>query len=394
LRISIVATAALAAGIAFSQGGAAFASGRSASLPAGFISMNTDEAALNAKVNFLGQLKQMHANGVTRIRIQFSWKLAQPYANWSDVPSNRQSQFVNEPGAAPTDFQGTDLVVAAAALRGISITPVVLYSPGWDASPKGNHVQPAHDQPYAQYLSELVKRYGPGGTFWKSNPSIPANPIVRWQVWNEPELGYFWDTTPFAPSYVKLLRLAHNAIKAADPSASVVLGALTNHSWDDLKSIYKVNGSKGLFDVVAADPYTRSASGVITILGYIRQVMNQNGDKQKPIVATEVGWPAPQGKSQKQFGFDTTPKEAATRLSQLMPLMVKDRQQLGLGGYYYYTWLSNYQKGSVSPFNFAGLLRLHGKRICAEQTFSVFHRLAASEEGRTAGGSTPKSCSS
>src|SRR6202035_3982060 len=142
---------------------------------------------------------------------------------------------------------------------------------------------------------------------------------------------------------------------------------LTNHSWSDLQSIYKVHGSGSLFDAVAADPYTRSAQGVMTILGYIRKVMNQYGDNHKPIVATEVGWPAPQGRSQKQFGFDTTEKEAATRLSQLMPLMVKDRLKLGLGGYYYYTWLSNYRKGSVSPFNFSGLLRLHGKNVCAEQ---------------------------
>ncbi len=363
-------------------------------MPTGFIGMNADESALSAKANPAKQLGMMRANGASRVRVQFSWRDAQPYASWKDVPPHQRGEFTDGPGGVPTDFGGTDLYVAAAAVEKVSLTAVVEYSPSWDASPKGNHVQPAHDKPYGQYLTALAKRYGPGGSFWKANPSLPADPIVRWQIWNEPELGYFWDTRPFAPSYVGLLRVAHNAIKAVDPSATVVLGALTNHSWSDLASIYKVHGSRRLFDEVAADPYTRSAQGVITILGNIRKVMNKNGDKNKPLLASEVGWPAAVGKTKKQYGFDTNSQGQATKLSQLMPLLVSNRQKLGLGGYYYYTWMSSYKHGAPTPFAFSGLLRLHGKQVCAEPSYAVFRKAALSEQAMKPTGSTPHRCSS
>lgn len=367
----------------------------SASVPTGFIGMNIDESALSGRADPGQQLRLIRASGAPRVRIQFSWKLAQPYASWKDVPASESSQFTTGPGGVPTNFEGTDLVVAAAAEEGISLTPTVVYSPRWDASKKGTHVQPARDRPYGQYLSALVKRYGAGGTFWSSNPSIPFDPIVRWQIWNEPELGYFWDTKPFARSYVALLRVAHHAIKASDPSATVLLAALTNHSWDDLSSVYKVRGSRSLFDVVTVDPYTRSAQGVITILGYLRKVMDKYGDSRKSLIATEVGWPAAVGKSTKQFGFDTNSKGQASKLSQLMPLLASNRQKLNLGGWYYYTWMSSYKRGSYSPFTFSGLLRGSGRspRACAVPAYSVFRRGALSEQGQPVSGPTPRNCS-
>lgn len=375
--------------------GASSASHATASVPVGFIGMNIDESALSARANPGKQLGLIHASGAPRVRVQFSWRLAQPYASWKDVPASQSSNFTSGPGGIPTDFEGTDLVVAAAAERGISLTPVVLYSPRWDASTKGNRVQPAKDKPYGEFLSALVKRYGPGGSFWTSNPSIPPDPIVRWEVWNEPELGYFWNTTPFARSYVALLRVAHHAIKAADPTANVLLAALTNHSWSDLASIYKVHGSRSLFDVVSVDPYTRSAHGVITILGLVRKVMNQYGDSRKSLIATEVGWPAAVGQSKKQFGFDTNSSGQASKLSQLMPLLVQNRQKLGLGGWYYYTWMTSYKRGSYSPFTFAGLLRGSGRnaRSCAVPAYSVFRQGALSEQGQPVRGPTPPNCS-
>ncbi len=363
-------------------------------VPAGFIAMNLDGAELSGQADLGTALKQVREVGINQVRMTFSWQNAQPYASWSKVPADRRDQFVSGPGGIPTDYEFTDLFVAGAAEEGESVLPVVVYAPRWDGSPNGNHVQPGKDGPYAEYLSGLVKRYGPNGSFWKQYPTIPKHPIVSWEIWNEPELGYFWDTKPFAPSYVKLLRMARAAIRAVDPSAKIVLAALTNHSWDDLQAIYKVHGSRRLFDAVAADAYTRSARGVITILGYVRKVMNQNHDARKPFVATELGWPAAEGKTKVQFGFDTTTKGQAQKLSQLMPLLAKNRQRLGLSAYYYYTWGSNYRRGTTSPFNFSGLLRVHKTHACAQPSYSVFRQNLSSEEGIHLSGATPKRCSS
>jgi len=324
----------------------------------------------------------MEASGVGVVRVGFEWSEAQPYASWSDVPASRHSFYTSGPGGVPTDYRFTDRIVGLAARHDLTVLPVVTYAPAWDGSPAGNHVQPARDRPYASYLRALVMRYGPRGTFWASNPGIPRRPITSWQVWNEPELSTNWNTFPFADSYVRLLRIAHDAIKRADPSARVVLAALTNFGWRDLASIYNVSGSRALFYEVASNPYTAKPSGVITILGKFRQVMDQHGDRAKPMVATEVGWPSALGKSSQNFGINTTERGQARKLSQLLPMLASNRRRLGLAGFFYYTWVTP-DPPHGGPFAYAGLLRLDQAkhRIVPKPAYWAFRRAVRKLEG-------------
>ena len=211
--------------------------------------MMVDGPVLQNGVDLPRQLDKMVASGVESLRAVFSWNDAQPYASWSDVPSSLIGKFVSTPGGLPTDFSQTDQIVGLAARRGLSVLPVPMYAPVWDLEtnpPRWDYdpvnwpIQPHDPAPYADYLGALVARYGPQGTFWSQNPSIPRMPIRRWQVWNEPNLNYFWSSEPFADTYVVLLRAAHDAIKRADPGAQVVLAGLANDSWNALDSIYQV----------------------------------------------------------------------------------------------------------------------------------------------------------
>ncbi len=352
-----------------------------AKVPQGFVGMAGDGPLFDPRVNLDQQLDKMVGSGVERMRVSFNWADAQPYQTWSDVPASQKSRFTDVDGV-PTDFGGTDQVMAAAAAHRLSVLPVVLIAPRWDGSPKGNHVQPVHDKPYGRYLTALVKRYGPNGSFWSANPSLPFFPIRSWQIWNEPELTFYWDTGNFAPSYVRLLRVAHDAIKKADPSASVVLGSLTNYAWTDLQSIYKVHGARGLFDAVGSNPYTSKPAGVIRILTNVRRAMDKNGDHSKPLIATEVGWPSALGKTKQNFGFNTTEQGEAKKLSQLLPMLASNRKPLGLAGFYYYTWLSTDQPGAVS-WAFSGLLRFDSSAgtVSAKPAFDAFRRTALKLEG-------------
>lgn len=324
-------------------------------VPPGFVGMMADGPVFARGVSLDATLTKMVSSGVQHLRVAFFWSGAQPYARWSDVPHDQASHFVSGPGGVPTAFGNTDAVVAQAAKHHLSLLPVVTYAPGWDAAPTGSGRQPAHDRSYGLYLTALVKRYGPTGTFWKTHPGVPRVPVTSWQVWNEPELSQNWSSTPFAPSYVALLRVAHGAIKAADPHARVILGALTNYGWNDLASIYGVHGSGKLFDVVAANPYTKQPSGVITILRNYRKVMARNGDARKPLLATEVGWPAATGKTDVNYGFNVTERGQAKKLSQLLPLLARNRGPLKLAGFYYYTWATQ-DPPNAKPFQYAGLL--------------------------------------
>jgi hypothetical protein len=362
-------------------------SGRSPASPArlspGFVGMDADGPLFDPSVNLDAQLGRMATLGVGRVRVAFDWNTAQPYRTWKDVPVAQRANFVQGAGGVPTDFSATDRIVEQAAHHHLSLLPVVIYPPSWDASPRGRHVQPVHDGPYGVYLKALVHRYGPSGMFWSAHRSLPRVPITMWQIWNEPDLPYFWSTPKFARSYVALLRVAHRAIKQADPKAKVVLASLTGDSWRGLGTIYAVHGARNLFDVVGENTYAPTPKRVISLLHHVRLVMTHNHDGGKPLIDTEVGWPAAKGKGTLGLGVATSQAGQASKLAQVLPLLAANRRSLGLAGFYYYTWMSTDEAGSASPFNFSGLLTYsaHTHHISEKPAFATFSRAVHSLEG-------------
>lgn len=84
--------------------------------------------------------------------------------------------------------------------------------------------------------------------------------------------------------------------------------------------------------------------------------MARNGDAGKPMLATEVGWPSGVGKTRVNYGFNVTERGQARKLSQLLPLLARNRQRLRLTSFYYYTWMTT-DPPNAKPFQYAGLLR-------------------------------------
>jgi hypothetical protein len=273
----------------------------SAGVPRSFVGMGIDGPFFYPDMNQNAQLAQMVADGIGSVRTEFLWGGAQPYPNFASVPPSLRSQFVDV-GGVPTNFSATDQVVALAAAHGLTVLPVIEYSPPWDSQHPGSTAAPPRtDGPFAAYAAALVERYGPHGSFWAANPGLPRIPITMWQIWNEPNFVSYWSQRPWIPSYVRLLRAAHAAIKKADPQAKVMLAGLANYSWEYLTSIYHIRGARGLFDIVDSHPYTATPQGVITILGYLRAVMDKFGDRHKPLMATEISWPSAKGEAKVLF---------------------------------------------------------------------------------------------
>lgn len=355
----------------------------SARVPRGFVGMMVDGPLFprtDRHVNLGAQLDRMVASGVESIRVVFDWTIAQPYPSWSDVPPADRAQFTDA-GGIPTRFGPLDQLVALAAQRRLAVLPVVLYTPWWDAArhPSTSFPTPRDPQPYANFLTALIDRYGPHGSFWRDHG--PPDPIGAWQVWNEPNIKLYWSLQPFAASYVRLLRAAHAAIKRADPTAQVALAGLPNYSWTDLGKIYRQPGARRLFDVVAIHPFTKLARGVVKILERVRGVMDAAGDRHKPILATEVGWPSSLGHvSNARFGIGTTQAGQAQRLAQLLPLLARKRAALGLIGFDYYTWATPDDQGGP-PFDFAGLFRFADGRFTAKPSADAFRRAALALDG-------------
>jgi hypothetical protein len=359
-------------------------------VPAGFVGMNVNSPLFPVDgVNLAGQLNTMVSSGVQTIRVVFNWAAAQPYANWSAVPSADRSQFTNV-GGVPTSFGQFDQLVALAAARGLRVFPTVMYTPGWDAAagPAGDLVIPRKDAPYAAFCAALVRRYGPNGTFWKTH--TPAVPIRMWEIWNEPNLAYYWPQQPFEHSYVALLHAAHDAIKGVDSSAQVMIGGLTNASWNAMSLIYRVHGAGKWFDGVALHPYTKYPAGVITILQYVRQVLKAHGGAGKSLIADEISWPSAAGEGSNPSHLDIVTTEAgqAKNVAAMLPLLAQNRRSLNLVGFAYYTWAGPDDPGG-NIFDFAGLYHYAAGKFTAKPAAAAFRRAALAMEhcrraGRTA----------
>jgi hypothetical protein len=351
-------------------------------LPNGFVGVNVDGPLFPIAapgINLAVQFAKMEQSGVESVRLVFNWATAQPYESWSKVPAGDSSQYVDQ-GGVPTDFSQTDAVVRLAARFGLTVLPTVIYPPSWDSvgATPSSVGRPAVAGPYAAFLADLVRRYGPRGNFWRGNGA--ADPIREWQIWNEPDLPVYWPKQPFAASYVALLKAADRAVKLADPHAQVVLGGLANYSWRGLQSIYRIPGSRSTFDVVAVHPYTATPSGVITILGDVRAVMNRSGDSAKPMIADEIGWPSSLGHSTSgQVSWATTKTGQAHRIAALLPMLAAQRRALGLSAFYYYTWAGTPQPRG-STFSYAGLFDYLGGSLVGKPALGAFAHAALSIE--------------
>ncbi len=131
-----------------------------------------------------------------------------------------------------------------------------------------------------------------------------AGGAAAYEVWNEPDEPQFWGGPVDVGHYTDILRAAAPRIRRADPKAEVLLGALTGNNYGFLGQVYD-RGGRGSFDAVAVhtdtaclvDPPTtfqREAGkiGRFSFLGFrtLREVMVANGDGDKTIWMTELGW--------------------------------------------------------------------------------------------------------
>jgi Beta-galactosidase len=130
-----------------------------------------------------------------------------------------------EPRPGEYDFEALDRVVGRAADAGIRVLPFVYGSPAWVAAEPASPPLAKEDRAsWARFLRVLVRRYGPGGTFWEGRAR--KRPIRRWQLWNEPNFPVFWAPRPSPAGYARLLATGARAVRGEDRRARIVLAGL------------------------------------------------------------------------------------------------------------------------------------------------------------------------
>ena len=329
-----------------------------AALPQRFFGV-TGNGPLDAPgVDLVHEASVMRSSGVGTLRLSIEWPNLQPYANFAAVPPAERGRFVDV-GGVPTAFAATDARIKAAAISDVEVLALVLRSPNWAAEQPGEYLSvPRDPSAYGRFLSALVGRYGPEGSFWAENPLVPRRPLRNFQIWNEPNLTHFFPVAKWAPRYVALLRASYKAIKADDPGATVVTAGMPNFVWRDYAKLFKAGmRSQGYFDVVAVHPYTEKPAGCITILSRVRRVLDSYGARQRAIWVTETGWPSARGKAKvlpQHRGWITDQSGEAARVGDAYRAYAANAKRLKLGRVYWYTWISS-DRGSADAWDYAGL---------------------------------------
>lgn len=315
------------------------------------------------------QFDRMAMTGVETLRTNFYWAFAQP-----------------EPGAA-FDHAYTDRIVRIATQRRISVLPVVILAPQWARNDHGAFAPPRDSQQYAAYLTSLIERYGPRGTFWTDNPGVPKRPIRYWQIWNEPHLMFQFtvaEDEDWARRYADLLDAAHDAARQADPGSRIVLAGLANSSWRFLARLYRVGRIRGKFDIAALHPYTVYPRGVTVLSRRFRHVMRKYRDSRKRVWITELGLPAARGKTDSSNFLQTTDRGMARFLEATYKRVAASRRsrRVGVSRTYWYTWASPYE-GEL--FQYTGLFQYDAEsgEMKAKPAFRTYRRSARQHQGCT-----------
>jgi hypothetical protein len=248
-----------------------------------------------------------------------------------------------EPSKGSYSWSSTDAFVANAARGGMEVLPVMVYSPTWASTcPTASRPQlcpPTNNTDLGNFVVAAVRRYGPAGTFWSSNPTVPKLPISAWQIWNEPNVTVWWGGAPNAAQYVQMLFTVTPMIKAADPHAEVVTAGMPDNlnrgsiRLADYVSQLYANGVKGTFDTVGVHGYDETPDGSVGLVQQVRSVMNANGDNS-PIWITEVGW----GSSGKPYRFTTDLVGQDANFDSLLGQLVARHAELGVRGVIQYLW--------------------------------------------------------
>jgi hypothetical protein len=270
-------------------------------------------------------LNEVAASGITIVR--------QPL-RWAEVEQRRGLY----------DFTWWDAYVAALATHRLRLMPILFAPPEFRSSAPAKGAKrgvypPARPAEMGAFAARVARRYGPQGIFWKRRPDLPKVPIRSWQVWNEPNLVFYWPPQPNAREYTRLLAATGRAIKKVDPGAEIVTagfpqskikGTVPQRAY--LRALYRAGAARH-FDTLAIHSYTETHRDLVEQLRGIRAEMRRAGDRAK-IWITEIGW-ATQGPDKR---YTIGPDGQARRIDQTFALVARARRTLGIRGVVYYMW--------------------------------------------------------
>jgi hypothetical protein len=267
------------------------------------------------------------------------------------------------------DWGGPDALMTAFARHRMTWLPIVLGAPPFDrvvrvASIVGAYSEPAGTSVFSGFLTAAEQRYGPRGSFWRTHPALPREPIRSWQIWNEPNLPFYWQPAPDPGAYARLLRAAYRTLRRLDKGVTVVSAGIA-FSTRGVPAItyYRrmlADGARGAFSALAVHPYAPTVRLAIQRVESVRRLMNADGARRKALFITEYGWAS--GGPANPYRA-ASPRAEASMTSAFLSWLVHKRRSLRVLGAAYPMWRDfTPPPGGADTWGYhLGLLNLAGR---------------------------------
>ncbi len=281
-------------------------------------------------------------------------------AGWLRENFNR-NDIETRPGVY--DFSDTDRVVEEAAKHSMTILPLLIGTPRWEA---GQVMEiPQSPAGFAAFTAKVTARYAPGGTFWAEHPELSPRPATHFEIWNEPYYEVFNNGHPDAMRYGRLVAAAASAGKRANPRAKFLAaadyyGVEPRRHWVD--NMYKaVPNLNSLIDGVAVHPYTGGGEGPdaqgdepFSRIKDIRAQFASHGGGRKPLWITEIGW-----STCPELASCVTERQQASYLSKVVRL-ARGHYRGMIGGVFFYGWKDDGNGDGTDKEQWFGMLDRRG----------------------------------
>lgn len=227
-------------------------------------------------------------------------RVARADSDWQDTEAQRPVR-----GHHRYNWAYDDMIVSELAGAYLHWQPDLDYTPTW-ARQRGpdrarnstghwvtTPLPPARNANFGAYAAAFARRYGVGGSFWKTHRSLPYEPVTTFEVWNEEDEALSWGPNINLQHYAAMYEVVRSAIHRVDRHAEVVTGGL---AWTktSLPRLLKAFRHKRL-DAVAFHPYAATPRGTVALARYAIAQMKTYGRGRTPLLANEYGWTATPG---------------------------------------------------------------------------------------------------
>jgi hypothetical protein len=238
-------------------------------------------------------LQLIRQAGFTFIRQEFTWEDIEIHGK-GDFEDRRNVEAIG----IVSSWEKYDNIVDLAEENGLGIMARLSNPPAWSRTLTdtiGTQAPPDDLTDYGDFVTAVVERY--------------RGRVTYFQVWNEPNIYPEWGEQNVDPeAYTALLCHAYERIKAANPQAVVVAGAMSptvamdGRNMNDLIFLQRMynTGAGNCFDILSAQGYGLWSGAADqrlrpTVINFphhmlLRDLMVRNGDAHKRIWLSEMGW--------------------------------------------------------------------------------------------------------